>query len=151
MTAIQSIVGIKNAKLFPNDRDTVEVKLSKDKKVKAAMSYFDENVGYDIRISPPTMSANQRSYIKLSLSLGKGEDRKYFNGLLNPVKKEGSAYSFAGSLDVEGLRTVKVMVKAPVDGAQYHTVIFSKAKAVDADAVPAGAADSSEPAEGDPF
>lgn len=129
MNAIETVVGIKNAKLFPNDRDNVEVKIGKDLKIKAALSYFDSNVGYDIRVAPPQKAKESgREYIKVTMSVGKEQDRKYFNGLLNVVKKADSNYSFAGYLDVEGTRTVKVMVKKPAEGTAFHTVIFSKEK-----------------------
>lgn len=132
MNAIESVIAIKNAKLFPNERDNVEVKIGKDRRVKAALSYFDSNVGFDIRVAPPQKAKETgREYIKLSLSVGKEQNRKFFNGLLNVVKKEGSKYSYSGHLDVDGTRTVKVMVKKPEEGTAFHTVIFSKEKATE--------------------
>ncbi len=129
MNAIETVIAIKNAKLFPNDRDNVEVKIGKEARVKAMLSYFDSNIGYDIRVAPPQKAKETgREYIKLSLSVGKDEGRKFYNGLLNVVKKADSNYSFSGYLDVDGVRTVKVMVKKPAEGTAFHTVIFSKEK-----------------------
>lgn len=154
MNAIQTVVGIKNAKLFPNDRDTIEVKIGKDTRVKADLSYFDSNAGYDIRVAPPQKAKETgREYIKLSLSVGKEQDRKFYNGLLNVVKKADSKYSFSGYLDVDGVRTVKVMVKKPVEGTAFHTVTFSIEKAAEgaSPVEPKPAAVTPSATQGDPF
>ena len=131
MSNIQSIVALKNVKLFQNQKDEVQVSLKKDVRVKAELSYFEAEgeLPYDIRVAPLTKSDKTgREFIKVSLSTGKGDQRQYFSGLLNVVKKEGSDFSHAGTIDVDGIRTIKMMVRKPAEGKSYYTVKFSKEK-----------------------
>ena len=148
MSTLQSVVSLKNVKLFNNTRDDVQVKIGKDTKVKAEYSYYDKDAKYDLRVAPvQTSPTTNRSYIRVSLALGEGESRKYLNGLLNPVKKEGSNFSFAGYLDADDGR-IKVMVRKPEEGKSYQLVSFSEDKSA-----PATAESTAAPteAETDPF
>jgi hypothetical protein len=127
--AMAGIIGI-DGKLFPNSKEDVTVNIGKDKKVPAALSYFvkEGDKPYSLRVTPEITAANGRKYYKAVLVTGLGDQRKYYDGLLNVVKKEGSEFAFAGSLDVEGSRTIKVMVRKPAAGKTYYTVKFSKEK-----------------------
>lgn len=119
------ILALKGVKLFNNDRDTVEVKLGKESRVKAAYSYFNQEQGYDLRISPVVTAASGREYIKSTLSLSQDGQRRYFNGILNAVKKVGSDFLYAGHIDVGEGERVKMFVKKPTEKG-FFPVSFSK-------------------------
>ena len=131
---------LKNVKLFRNDRETVEVKIDKETRVPALLSYFNSEAGYDLRVSPVVTAKSGRQFQKISLSVVEADKRLFFNGLLNPVKKEVSAYAYVGHLEVEGER-IKVMIKHPEEGKSYYQVAFSK-EAAPAPAPDEGASDS---------
>jgi hypothetical protein len=146
MNAIQTITKLKGVKLFVNTRADVEVKLSKEESVPAALSYFNSESGYDIRVSPLVKSPETgREYTKISLSLkGDNNIRSFYNGFLNPVNKKDSEYAFVGNIQV-GDDQLKMMVKNKTDKG-FYPVSFFKEKAPEA----AQAAPEAAPAEAAP-
>ena len=141
--AIDKVLALKNIRVFENSRENVEVKVSKAEKVKAFYSYFDSEKGYDIRISPELVSQSGKKYQKVVMSISSDGERSFFNGLVNPVRKEGSKVKLTGTLDVDGQK-VKIFIKEKSAG-NYFPVSFSKEAAKVTEPQPLVPEDSSVP------
>lgn len=132
-TTVARVLKLGNVKLFENTRPNVEVILGKGNRQQAKYSYFDSVQGYDIRVSDLVQAASGRNYTKMTLSLSLNGSRTFYNGILNTVKKVGSAFAYTGYVEVDGVK-LKVMVKGKGQG-KYYPVTFS----VDKSAVQAAA------------
>lgn len=89
------LIAIKNVLVFNNVSDKVQFFTKKDEKVKATMSGYDKDKGYDIKL----LAANKdgKEYIRVQVNA----ENEFLNGVLFPTKEKRSANSpdYYGQLD----------------------------------------------------
>lgn len=85
------LIALANVALFNNNSDKVMFYVNKTDKVKATMSGFDNDKGYDIKALAGEKDG--KPYIRISFAIGEGENREYANGVLFPTKDKKSEKS----------------------------------------------------------